>query len=261
MNFVAVNPNGTIYAANSMQEILEWRQPSGFAGPQGAEFESFLLDDLFEWSEMHNKIVEVRTAKKLTISEFLICCGLNPNRPYFRQLASMNYQRIPPSKKGRSPGREFRDAVNKYFECKIPPQIPPPQPLETLLLDWCEDHRLELQLWHISDLRLLEPESTKLVVFAYKQCQLTNESIVTILMSDVKIRAAFPEGSSFSMVLRRECQLLSLVSPVCIKAEDLGTATLVNVNGCIVALTSAHVVNKKVGDVVVARSSGSKVLL
>ena len=55
-------------------------------------------------------------------------------------------------------------------------------------------------------------------------------------------------GSVLQIASRCESQLLALVSPVCVKVgESLGTASLVNVKGCVVALTCAHVVDDMFG--------------
>ncbi len=35
------------------------------------------------WDELHKKILYERKQKNLTITDFLVCCGLDPNRPYF----------------------------------------------------------------------------------------------------------------------------------------------------------------------------------
>ena len=76
-------------------------------------FENMKIDD--EWDELRRKILDIRATSHMTITEFLVCVGLDPNIPYFKQLCSKTTKRLYPSKRRNSPGLEFREAVSKYF--------------------------------------------------------------------------------------------------------------------------------------------------
>lgn len=202
--------------------------------------ESFRLlqvqDD--EWDELHKKILDERSQKNLTITEFLISCGLDPNISYFKQLCSKTMKRMHPSKRKNSPGREFREAVANHFAAQATASSFPTvgaQSLETIILDWCLDNRPRLRENRISDICLVDPTSNDLVVYAYADCTLSNDDILTMLKVDTKIirfancfsTRITASGISFSCV----CQ----------------TASLVNVRGRIVALTCAHVLSQMFG--------------
>eukprot|EP00604_Paraphysomonas_vestita_P002791 CAMPEP_0174817774 /NCGR_PEP_ID=MMETSP1107-20130205/299_1 /TAXON_ID=36770 /ORGANISM="Paraphysomonas vestita, Strain GFlagA" /LENGTH=318 /DNA_ID=CAMNT_0016028785 /DNA_START=318 /DNA_END=1271 /DNA_ORIENTATION=+ len=148
-------------------------------------------------------------------------------------------QPIPPSKKN-SPGREFRDAVTNYFNREPSPVVIPSQTLEDVLLDWCLDHAADLQRSGIVNIR---SHSTGLIVITSRECTLSNEKIVEMLMNDEKITIAL-NGSTLTVSQRRERQLLGLgaVSPLCVSCDALGTASLVYTGGCIVGLTCGHVI-------------------
>ena len=193
-----------------------------------------------DWNTLYAKILDERKQKNLTITDFLLSCGLNPNRSYFKQLCCKTTKRLHPSKRRNSPGREFRDAVAKYFADNVTPTISN-QSLETVISEWCLDNRLQLRESRISDIRLVDPNLTDLVVYAYKECALSDSDILNMLMVDLSARG-------LRIASRYESQLLALTSPVCVKAgESLGTATLVNVKGCVVALTCAHVLCQMFG--------------
>jgi len=170
-----------------------------------------------DWDTLYVKILDERKQKNLTITDFLVSCGLNPNRSYFKQLCCKTPKRLYPSKRRNSPGREFRDAVAKYFDENVTPTLSN-QSLETVISEWCLDNRLQLRESRISDIRLVDPNSTDLVVYAYKECALSDCDILNMLMVDLSALAGLRIAS------RCESQLL------CVQAgEPLGTATLVNV--------------------------------
>jgi hypothetical protein len=58
----------------------------------------------------------------MTITEFLVCVGLDPNIPYFKQLCSKTTRRLHPSKRRNSPGLEFREAVSNILPIFLPTQ-------------------------------------------------------------------------------------------------------------------------------------------
>lgn len=93
-----------------------------------------------EWDLLYKtnpeKIQEERTKKNLTITDFLVSCGLDPHRSYFRQLCSKTTKWLHPSKRINSPGREFRDAVEKSFNEQVE-ATSCNQSLETIIADWC----------------------------------------------------------------------------------------------------------------------------
>ena len=92
------------------------------------------------------------------------------------------------------------------------------QSLETVISEWCLDNRLQLRESRISDIRLVDPNSTDLAVYAYKECALSDCDILNMLMVDLSALAGLRIAS------RYESQLL------CVKSgEPLGTASLVNV--------------------------------
>jgi hypothetical protein len=170
-----------------------------------------------DWDTLYAKILDERKQKNLSITDFLVSCGLNPNRSYFKQLCCKTPKRLYPSKRRNSPGREFRDAVAKYFDENVTPTLSN-QSLETVISEWCLDNRLQLRESRISDIRLVDPNSTDLVVYAYKECALSDCDILNMLMVDLSALAGLRIAS------RCESQLL------CVQAgEPLGTATLVNV--------------------------------
>ena len=199
-----------------------------------------------DWDALYARILDERNQKNLTITDFLVSCGLNPNVSYFKQLCCKTPKRLHPSRRRNSPGREFRDAVGKYFDERVTPTSSK-QSLETIISEWCLDNRPRLRESQISDIRLVDPNSTNLVVYAYKECSLTNSDIEEMLMRDANISSSLA-GSVLRVTFRCESQLLALASPVCVKAgESLGTATLVSVKGCVLALTCAHVLGQIFG--------------
>jgi hypothetical protein len=182
------------------------------------DFELLQQDD--DWVVLHKKIVDEREQKNLTITDFLVFCGLNPNRSYFKQLCCKTPKRLHPSKKRNSPGREFRDAVAKYFDERAVATLvvgnTSHQPLKTIISEWCLDNRPLLRERKISDIRLAEDSgSTGLIVYAYKECILSDIDIINMLMSDSNISCSLA-GSDLRILSRYESQLLaSLASPVC----------------------------------------------
>lgn len=201
-----------------------------------------------EWDRLRANILEERIQYNLTITDFLVSCGLNHNRTYFRQLCCRTPQLLHPSKRRKSPGLEFRDAAGKYFAEKASP-VSISQSLETIIFDWCLDNRPHLQQSRISSIRLIDPNSSDLIVLVYKGCSLSDADILRMLMADSHISSCLAStGSDLRVACRGEAQLLALASPVCVKTgESLGTATLVNVDGCVVALTCAHVLEHVFG--------------
>ena len=177
-----------------------------------------------EWDELYQKIMEERTQKNLTITDFLVSCGLNPDMPYFQQLCCRTPRRLHPSKRRNSPGREFRDAVAKYFAENVA-ATPSYQSLETVISDWCLDNRPHLQQSRISGIYLARPNSTDLAVHAYEGCALSDSDILDLLMADSNVSRALV-GSVLRIAFRDKAQLLVVTSPVRFNAgESPGTAT------------------------------------
>lgn len=173
------------------------------------DFEQLQLQD-DDWNELHRKIVEERNREGLTISEFLDRCGLDVNRLYFKQLCCKTPKKLPPSRRRNSPGREFRDAVAKYFAGQAVPTNSSPQSLEIVLSEWCLDNRPLLRESHISHLRLGGSSLTEVVVYAYRQCTLSDQDVLDMLMRDEKIKNILA-GTDLTMS-RCESQLLARVS-------------------------------------------------
>ena len=172
-----------------------------------------------KWDALHAMILKERSEKNLSITDFLISSGLNPKKTYFKQLCCKTITQLPPSKRKSSPGREFRDAVAKYFAEQVIP-ISSIQSLETTIFEWCLDNCLQLQDNRIADIRLVAPDSTDLVVYAYRDCTLSNSEIEDMLKADAKIASSLADsGSVLRITSRCETQLLALASPVCVKAE------------------------------------------
>lgn len=168
--------------------------------------------------------MEERTQKNLTITDFLVSCGLNPNISYFKQLCCRTPKQLPPSKRRNSPGREFRDAATKYFAENVA-ATSSNQSLETVISDWCLDNRPHLQQIRISVIDLVRPNSTDLVVLAYEGCALSDSDILDLLMADSNVARALV-GSVLRIAFRGKAQLLIVTSPVCFNArESPGTAT------------------------------------
>lgn len=134
-------------------------------------FENMQIDD--DWDQLHSKIVNTRVARQMTITEFLMCVGLNPNRSYFRQLSTKSIRKLHPSMKENSPGREFRDAVSKYLENLTADSIDTlyhgsPQLFETVISDWCLDNRSELRGLGISGIYLSKSNPVGIIIHAYQ---------------------------------------------------------------------------------------------
>ena len=185
-----------------------------------------------DWDDLHKKILEERAQKNLTITEFLVSCGLDPDISYFKQLCCKTPRRLHPSKRRNSAGREFRDAVANYFagagQATASPSLSPRQSLESIIEDWCLDNRPRLREKEISDIRLVNPTSTDLHVNVYDGCTLSDDEIMTMLKDDSKIATNLSPDSQ--IVGRFKSQLLALASPVCVKVRgSFGTASLVNV--------------------------------
>ena len=60
------------------------------------------------WKEIHSKIIDFRSRKKLSISNFLRRCGLDPYSSYFKQLCCKSGQDRNPSNIEGSPDRSFK---------------------------------------------------------------------------------------------------------------------------------------------------------
>jgi hypothetical protein len=158
-----------------------------------------------DWNELHKKILDERTQKNLTITDFLVSCGLDPDRPYFKQLCCRTTRRLHPSKRRNSPGREFRDAVANYFAGQAKASALPPQPLHIIIEEWCLDNRPRLRENKISDIHMVNPNSTDLVVYVYAECTLSDDDIMTMLKADSKIASSLRPDSR---IARCESQLL-----------------------------------------------------
>eukprot|EP01040_Poterioochromonas_malhamensis_P015730 gene15730-17661_t len=163
-----------------------------------------------DWDELHKKILDERTQKNLTITDFLVSCGLDPDRSYFKQLCCRTTRRLHPSKRRNSPGREFRDAVANYFAGLVTASSLPPQSLDILIEEWCLDNRPRLRANKISDIRLVDPNSTDLVVYVYAECTLSDDDIMTMLKEDSIIESSLRPDSRIAS--RCKSQLLLCVS-------------------------------------------------
>jgi hypothetical protein len=170
------------------------------------EFERlFVQDNDEEWEAVEKKVVNERKEKYLTITAFLVACGLNPDRSYFKQLCCFTARRLHPSKRRNSPGREYRDAVTRYFAGEVSVTSVHAS-LETTILEWCLDNRLHLRASHISAIHLIQPGCTDVVVYAYRECTLSNSEILDMLLGDVHI--ADLAGSTLRITSRCVSQLL-----------------------------------------------------
>lgn len=186
-----------------------------------AYFENMQIDD--EWDELHRKILETRATSHMTITEFLVCVGLNPNRPYFKQLCST--KKLHPSTRRNSPGLEFREAVSKYFANLSANSASSlshgsPQQLETVIIEWCLDNRSELRDLGISGIYLSKSNPVGIIIDAYQNCTASDAEILHMLMKDSKILETVNgmHESSLLVESRSLSQLLSLVSsPACVK--------------------------------------------
>lgn len=190
-------------------------------------FQRMQIDD--QWDELHRKILSTRETNQMTITDFLVCVGLDPNRPYFKQLCSKTTNKLHPSTRQNSPGREFRDAVSKYFNelnannsIITIPHVP--QSLETVLSEWLIDNRSELRGRNISGIYLSKSNPVGIIIDAYPDCTVSDAEILQILMEDSKILETLKAMNESGMVVesRSLSRLLSVVSsPVCIKAARI----------------------------------------
>lgn len=216
-------------------------------------FKTMQIDD--EWDELHQKIQSIRETGPMTITEFLVCVGLDPNRPYFKQLCAKTTKKLHPSTRKNSSGREFRDAVSKYFDeltanshsstIAFPHSSSSSQSLETVLCEWLLDNRSDLRGRGISGIYLSKSNPVGIIIDAYSDCTVSNTDILQMLMKDYKIVETLKAMNESDLVVesRSLSTPLSVVSsPVCIKAATMGTATLVNYRGAIIALTCCHVI-------------------
>ena len=220
-------------------------------------FQNMQIDD--EWDQLHREILSTRETKKMTITAFLVCVGLDPNRAYFKQLCTKTIKKVHPSNRMNSPGREFRDAVSKYFHnladvnSNKTVSYGSPQSLETVISDWYLDNRHELRGLGISGIYLSKSNPVGIIIEAYQNCTISNEGILQMLMEDRNISETL-EGI---MVVesRLLSQLSSLISsPVCVKSAMVGTATLVNYKGAVVGLTCSHVIGESTSGQIVSFS-------
>ena len=194
-------------------------------------FQDIQIDD--DWVELHRKILGTRETSNLTITEFLVCVGLNPNRAYFKHLCTKTITKLHPSKRRNSPGREFRDAVSKYFVNLAANSTRTlshgsPQTLETVVSDWYLDNRTELRGLGISDIYLSKSNPFGIIIEAYQNCAVSDAEILQMLMKDSKILETVEGMHASSLIVesRSLSQLLGLVSsPACVKLAMVGTAT------------------------------------
>lgn len=166
------------------------------------------------WEELYAKIQKEKKENNLSISQFLISCGLSPYRSYFQQLCSNSNipSNISPSNKEGSLGREFRDAVNNYFE-KIKNNGKPIQKKEIefsrILSDWRLDNYCELQCKNISDIFCSKKNNYDIIVHVYQNCTLQNEDIIKMLMSDNIIKNYVEKNNAKLQICSRvPCALL-----------------------------------------------------
>jgi hypothetical protein len=179
-------------------------------------FEELQIDN--DWVELHKKISEERAIKGWTISEFLLMCGLDSDRSYFKQLCCKSGYKLRPSTKKGTAGRQLRDAVIAYFVdgMKTPADPDHHQSLENILSDWCRDNCDLLKRQCISSIRLSWELPGGIDLCVYPQCKLSDEEILSTLMSDPNIeRVSKAFGSSLNVATRTESRLLSLLSPLC----------------------------------------------
>jgi hypothetical protein len=189
-------------------------------------FQNMQIDD--EWDQLHRKILSTRESKKMTITAFLVCVGLDPNRAYFKQLCTKTIKKVHPSNRMNSPGREFRDAVSKYFynladvNSNKTISYRSSQSLETVISDWYLDNRHELRGLGISGIYLSKSNPVGIIIEAYQNCTISNAGILQIMMRDRNILDTLEGMRASDMVVesRSLSQLLSLVSsPVCHSCE------------------------------------------
>ena len=124
--------------------------------------------------------------------KFLVCVGLDPNRAYFKQLCTKTITRVQPSKRRKSPEREFRDAVSKYFDNLASNSTRTlshrsPQLLGAVISDWYLDNRLELRGLGISDIYLSKSNPIGIIIGAYLNSTVSDAEILQMLMKNSKI--------------------------------------------------------------------------
>jgi hypothetical protein len=211
-------------------------------------FDRFTVDP--DWVRMHKDIIDFREKFHLSITEFLKCCQLDPNRSYFRQLTCRTGYKLNPSQRPRSIGSEFRLAVRQYLDSNVlDVGVSVCETLEILIYDWCLDNRSLLSEKSISDIRTSQSAPNGIIVVAFKNCVVSDEEILIILRSDEHIKQfETTTGSDLFVESRFESQLLTLTSPLCVRGHgQSGTASLLTMENYVFGFTCGHCVGKVSG--------------
>lgn len=189
---------------------------------------------------MHEKIVEYRTTKKITIKEFLLHCGLPPNKSYYQQLCSSGGNNIHPSNKSGSPGKIFMDAVTTFFEIDESGR-PSPRLEKNIDAEVCD-----LNLEHGDELRGLgvcglsfDSDARKMMVNCFASAD--EEIVRNHLGQKIDMNNVVTEF--------RRIELLYMPPPYVLKIDvddssKFGTTTPLNLTGALVAITCAHCVGQ-----------------
>ena len=75
-----------------------------------------LRDAKTSWQDIHKRIMEFRNKHDVTIVRFLTLISSQSFRVYWQELCSIKGSEMHPSYRVGSAGREFLDAVKKFFE-------------------------------------------------------------------------------------------------------------------------------------------------
>lgn len=155
---------------------------------------SLEIDD--EWNELHDKIIEYREAHGLTISGFLRRCGLPPNQAYFKQLSSRGGEKITPSMRMRSVGREYREKAAALVYATISdqrtevPDVQDSEDLDTVLCDWNVDNYEKLRELGVMLVSLGRSADVEFITHQLQNSAADNRVIADMLASDAGVIAA-----------------------------------------------------------------------
>lgn len=180
------------------------------------------IDD--DWKELHEKVIEYREANGLTISAFLRRCSLPPNNAYYKQLTSRGGEKITPSKRMRSVGREYREKATALVYAAGDQTIgdldvQESEDLDTMLSDWNVDNYEELRAIGVTAVSLDRTGEVQFITHQLQNSTADNSVIADMLASDAGIITALKKigKDSPTMGRRIDVRLLSLESPICLK--------------------------------------------
>lgn len=173
-----------------------------------AMFQLKLLEKDDEWDSLRAKILDERKQKNLSITDFLVSCGLNSKTPYFKQLCCKAPHRSFPSNRENTRGREFRDAVTNYFAEGVAPTHSMQLSIGTAISEWCLDNYVQLQNSGILCIRLVaqDSNSANLAVYVLDCCNLSDGDIENWLTSDAHVNSSLA-GSVLKITSRCDALL------------------------------------------------------